>query len=125
MDINSIGTVIRSGLSTPAATPTATQAPPPAGKSAAAPVEATAAVQQPVSVPSMSQLSEAIKNINKALESQSQGLEFSIDDDSKRTIVKVIDQRTKEIIRQIPGEEVLQIAKALDQLQGLLIKQKA
>ena len=32
---------------------------------------------------------------------------------------------TNEVIRQIPSEEMLEIAKALDRLQGLLVKQKA
>lgn len=49
---------------------------------------------------------------------------FSIDDDSGRTIVKVVDNATKEVIRQIPSEEILSIAKALDRLKGLLIKQE-
>ena len=40
-------------------------------------------------------------------------------------IVKVMDNATKEVIRQIPSVEMLAIAKALDKIQGLLIKQKA
>jgi len=40
-------------------------------------------------------------------------------------VVKVVDLETKEVIRQIPSPEVLEIAKAVDQLQGLLIRQKA
>jgi flagellar protein FlaG len=87
----------------------------------AAPVMGTNAVQQP----SQAQLAEAMRNINKALESMSSGLEFTVDADTKATVVKVIDKQTKEVIRQIPNEETLEISKALDKLQGLLIKQKA
>lgn len=76
----------------------------------------------PVSLP---ELTEAIGNINKAMQSLEQDLEFMIDSDSKRTIVKVIDQRTQEVIRQMPSAEALEIAKALDRVQGLLIRQKA
>lgn len=95
-------------------------------KPTAAPVEAAAAVKQPGAIPNMEQLSQAVKSINKALQEQSQGLEFSVDSDSNRTIVKVVDQKTKEVLRQIPAEETLQIAKSIDlALQGLLIKQKA
>jgi len=54
-----------------------------------------------------------------------QSLEFEIDQDSKDIIVKVIDQRTRELIRQMPTEEALERAKAIDKMQGLLIKQTA
>ena len=71
------------------------------------------------------QVDSAVKDINKALQSSSQGLEFSIDPDSKHVVVKLIDQQTKQVLRQIPNEEVLEISKSLDKLQGLLIKQSA
>ena len=95
-------------------------APPPA-----AAVETATAVQQPVSLPSMEQVKEAVQKINKTMESLSNNLEFSIDEDSDRTIVKVVDQETKEVIRQFPTKETLEIAKALDKVKGLLIKQQA
>ncbi|MET3117834.1 flagellar protein FlaG [Undibacterium sp. GrIS 1.8] len=71
------------------------------------------------------QVDSAVKDINKALQSSSQGLEFSIDPDSKHVVVKLIDQQTKQVLRQIPNEEVLEISKSLDKLLGLLIKQSA
>ena len=52
-------------------------------------------------------------------------LAFSIDQDSGRTVVKIIDSSTDEVIRQIPSKEMLAIADALDQIQGMLLKQKA
>lgn len=97
---------------------------PPSPKTAA-PVELPDAVQQSASVPGLEQLSDALKKINKAMESQARGVEFSVDDESKRTIVKVVDQQTREVLRQMPSEEALAIAKVLDQFQGLLIKQQA
>ena len=96
-----------------------------AAKSVAPPAETVAAVQQPTSIPSMPQVAQAVKRINKMMESLGQSLEFSVDSDSQRTVVKVVDQETREVIRQMPTEEALQIAKALDQVSGLLIKQKA
>lgn len=94
-------------------------------RSVTAPTEAKTAVQQPSGIPNMAELERAVDDIRNAVQTQSQGLEFSIDSDSHRTIVKVIDQQTKEVIRQIPSEEALQISKALDQAAGLLIRQKA
>lgn len=90
----------------------------------AAPVQTAIAVEPPKSAPDAGQVSQALKSINKALEGMSQSLEFALDEDSQRTVVKVLDRNTKEVIRQMPTEEALQISKALDQSQGLLIRQK-
>lgn len=96
-----------------------------AARQAATQVQTVNAVQQSASVPSMSQLNEAVKQINDTLKKLSQNLEFSIDEDAHRTVVKVVDQQTKDVIRQIPTAEALEIAKALDRVQGLLIQQQA
>lgn len=88
-------------------------------------VAPAAVIKQPDPASQAEQVTQAIKSINKAMEGRSQSLEFSIDESSKRTIVKVVDQTTKVVIRQIPTLEVLEIAKALDNVQGLLISHKA
>lgn len=75
--------------------------------------------------PHEEQVSEALKSINSTLQARAQELEFSVDSDSDRTVVKVIDKDTKEVIRQMPSEEALEIAKALDRMQSLLIRQTA
>jgi flagellar protein FlaG len=91
-------------------------------------LETAAAVKGPGNAPSAEQLKQAVSQLNKASQDKSQGLEFSIDNDSKRTVVKVIDQTTKEVLRQIPTPEALEIAKALESKSssaGLLIQQTA
>lgn len=85
---------------------------------------ADAAIQQPDQAPSLPQVVQAVQNINKTMQILAPNLEFSVDTDSNRTIVKVVDQQTKEVIRQMPSTEALEIAKALDRVQGLLIRQK-
>lgn len=52
-------------------------------------------------------------------------LEFSIDAESDRLVVKIIDSATGELVRQIPMEEMLALAKALGRLKGLLLQTKA
>ncbi|MCG2582889.1 flagellar protein FlaG [Massilia sp. TS11] len=91
----------------------------------AAATDTATAVEKSAAAPSVEQVKQAVSNINKSLQTLSQDLEFSVDADSNRTIVKVVDQKTKEVIRQIPSQEALEIAKALDSVQGLLIKQTA
>lgn len=75
--------------------------------------------------PSKAEVEGAVAKVQKAVETQASNLLFSIDEDSGRTVVKVVDSSTKETIRQIPSEEILSIAKALDKLQGLLIRDTA
>ena len=70
-------------------------------------------------------LKEAVEKVQEYIRPFNNGLEFSINKDTDQLVVKVIDQNTKEVIRQIPSEEMLAIAKALDSLKGLLVKQTA
>ncbi len=92
----------------------------------AAPVQTSEAVHQAAAVPTMEQLAAAVKNINDSLQQHARGLEFAVDSESERVVVKIIDQDTKQVLRQIPSEEALELAKALDQAQqGMLIRQKA
>jgi len=74
---------------------------------------------------SEAQLQSAVKAANDFIKPINNALEFSLDKDSERVVVKVMDSATKEVIRQIPSVEMLAIAQALDKIQGLLIKQKA
>lgn len=85
-------------------------------------IEQNANVQR---VPSAGELQEALEEVSKAVAPMTQSLQFSLDKESGRTVVKVMDTDTNEVIRQIPSEEVLAISKAVDKLKGLLIKQQA
>lgn len=77
--------------------------------------------------PTLDQVNQAVAALNQSPQARSQGLEFSIDSDTKRTVVKVIDQSTQEVLRQIPTPEALEIAKALEATSnnGWLIRQTA
>lgn len=70
-------------------------------------------------------LVDAVKKINAFIAPTSASIQFSVDTDSNRTVVKVVDLETKEVIRQYPNEDVLAMSKALDKLQGLMVKQTA
>jgi flagellar protein FlaG len=98
----------------------------PASPAAAAPQPpATAPAKAGAARPDAAELDKALGKINQSMASKGQDLVFSIDPDSQRTIVKIIDQKTSEVLRQIPSQEALDIAKALESAQGLLIKQTA
>nr|WP_321242365.1 flagellar protein FlaG [uncultured Tolumonas sp.] len=60
---------------------------------------------------------------------------FSVDNDSKDVVIKVVDAETQKVIRQIPSEDMLAISKRIKSLQtgedssselsGLLFDRKA
>jgi len=86
---------------------------------------ARAAAPDQAPYPSREELDDAVKKINASLPASAQGLEFSVDEDSKQTVVKIVDLGTREVVRQIPTVEALEIAKALDKAVGHLINQTA
>lgn len=70
-------------------------------------------------------LQNAVKKLNETVAPALQTVEFEIDEDTDKTVVKVIDKESKEVIRQMPNEEALAFSKTLDKLQGLVIRQTA
>jgi flagellar protein FlaG len=75
--------------------------------------------------PSREELKDAVDKLNLSMTAASQDLEFSVDEDSKQTVVKLVDRTTHEVLRQMPTKEALEIAKALDKSMGKLIDQHA
>ena len=101
-----------------------TQAPPdrPAGKP---PAEAVAAPLDAVDEATPAQVAEAVKEANASLHSRAVGLRFEMDEDTDKLIVRVVDRESGELIRQIPSEEVVRIAKVLGKAPGLLVSREA
>ncbi|MCB5183755.1 flagellar protein FlaG [Methylobacillus gramineus] len=83
------------------------------------------AEQKPAPEASQENVESAVKQINEFISPVMQSIQFSTDNDSGRVVVKVVDSETQKVLRQIPNEEVLQIAKTLGKLQGLVIRQTA
>ena len=75
--------------------------------------------------PSNEELRAAVKSVSETVKNINNSLSFSIDDSTGQTVVRVVDNDTQEVIKQIPSKEMLALAKALDQITGLLVKQKA
>ncbi len=124
MELRATGVALPASLR-PADKAQATVQPTPQQETAGVVPPQTTQAVQPSGPGAPAELDEALRNINASMRTMSQSLEFSIDPDTDRTVVKVVDQQTKEVIRQMPSVEALEIAKALDRLQGLLIRQQA
>jgi len=61
------------------------------------------------------EIDDALKEINNHFQSIHREIQFAVDEDSGRTVIKVMDMDTKEMIRQIPSEEVLKFAHMLEE----------
>lgn len=86
---------------------------------------ASSGEQKPADVMDKATLTGAVQKLNDYVAPALQTIQFSIDDDTDRIVVKVVDTETQQVLRQIPNEEVLAISKTLDNLRGLVIRQKA
>ena len=90
---------------------------------------APAPVPTPDHTPAIS-IPAVVANANKIFKQFSNALEFSIDQQSGRTITQLIDKETETVIRQYPSEEMLSFGRTLDQLTksdsmaGLLLNKK-
>ncbi|NLO79813.1 MAG: flagellar protein FlaG [Xanthomonadaceae bacterium] len=69
-------------------------------------------------------LARAVEQINEFIRMARCDLVFSVDEATGKLVVTVVDAETREVIRQIPSEEVLAIAARLDEARGLLFETK-
>ena len=93
-----------------------------AAKAVAPPVQQSAPPEQPAS---REQLEVAVSSVREYIQPFNSDLQFSVNSDTNQVVVTVIDSETKEVIRQIPSEEMIAIAKTLDSIKGLFLKQSA
>ncbi|MCL2875666.1 MAG: flagellar protein FlaG [Betaproteobacteria bacterium] len=68
---------------------------------------------------------ESVEKLNEFIRPYVTSLQFSIDEDLGKVVVRIMDDETKEVIKQIPSEDVLALAKALSKVSGLFVKQEA
>lgn len=73
--------------------------------------------------PSTEQTQQSLQEINKVLAALSISVQFQIDPSYKEVIIKVVDQDTGKVIRQIPSEDVVRMSKVVDTLKGMLFSQ--
>lgn len=76
---------------------------------------------------------QLLEKLNKVLYSYNKALKIEIDEDLKIPVYKIIDLETKEVIKQIPLEDILKLKKAIleilkreiknpNDLKGIFIK---
>lgn len=75
--------------------------------------------------PTREAVQNAAKRIESFVKSMDRDLSFSLDETSGHRIIRVTDPTTGELIRQMPSDETLRIAKTIDYLSHALVSQKA
>lgn len=87
--------------------------------------------QQDVDV-SEDRLDEAVKSVGEYLQQKSPDIAYKVDRESGRYYFNVIDPDTKETIRQVPAEEILAMARRVQEMNeshnqeamGILVDQQ-
>lgn len=77
------------------------------------PLDGNTALPHARPTPAADELNNAVNDLNDYVRGMQRELNFSVDEDSGRTVIKVLDPQTHEVIRQIPAEEVLALARHL------------
>lgn len=81
-------------------------------------------LRQPIEPP-QSSLEKALESVNNSLKAWSTGIRFDMDEDAQRLVVSIVDSTSGEVLRTIPSEAVLRVAKMIVQLQGSGVDTKA
>tara|TARA_B110000046_G_scaffold184876_1_gene224656 strand:+ start:2870 stop:3271 length:402 start_codon:yes stop_codon:yes gene_type:complete len=67
-----------------------------------------------ISAISDEQVKDAVSKLNEYVQSTERTLDFQMDEDSGKTVIKVFDKASSELIRQIPNELALELAQNLN-----------
>lgn len=73
-------------------------------------------------LPEAAGIAEAARKVRDFLQLDRRDLVFSVDQDTGKTVIRVLDASTGELVRQIPSDEVLALAKNLDRPGGILFR---
>lgn len=75
--------------------------------------------------PTKEAIAKAAEDIQNFVKDMGRNLAFSIDETTGYNVVRVVNPETNELIRQLPSEELLKIAKNMRDLGNVLVNQKA
>lgn len=70
------------------------------------------------------QLEEVVQGINKFMQPTHTSLKFELHDKLNKYYVKVVDDNTKEVVREIPPKKLLDMYAAMTEFLGILVDKK-
>jgi hypothetical protein len=69
-------------------------------------------------------LDEAIEKLRSISDIFNRRLDFEIDQDTNRIIVKVIDTKTDKVVKEIPPAQLVQLAAKIQEMIGILVDEE-
>lgn len=69
-------------------------------------------------------IKNAVDHANQTMRHAKTKCEFAYHEETKRVSIKVIDEETEEVIREIPPEETLEMLSKMWELAGLMVDEK-
>jgi flagellar protein FlaG len=79
----------------------------------------------PAPVATREVVEQAAARVKEVLRGTTSHLEIEVDPDLHKVVIKILNGESGEIIRQIPAQELLNLAKHLDEPKGLLLRERA
>jgi flagellar protein FlaG len=79
--------------------------------------------QEPDAASDEQALQRAIARVREVFQGADSRLQIEIDRDLDRVVIKIVNGQSGEVIRQIPPEELLELARRFDGVTGLLLKE--
>jgi len=67
------------------------------------------------------ELGDSVRVVNEKLAHRGQSLDIGVDPSTGAVVVKVSDDKTGEVVRQIPSEDALRVARNIEALTGILV----
>lgn len=67
---------------------------------------------------------EAIEKANKAINGARTEFKFSIHEETRQILVKVLDKDSGEIIKEIPNEKILDMVACMWEMAGIIVDEK-
>ena len=69
------------------------------------------------------QLEKVAQQLQEFMGEMSRSLQFQVDEDSGRDVIKILEKTSGDVIKQYPSEEVLSLVSKLSESAGILIDQ--
>ena len=67
------------------------------------------------------EVEEVVSKLNEYVQKTERNLDFSLDEDSGKTVIRVYDRQSEQLVRQIPDEVALELAKKLNAEEPALL----
>jgi flagellar protein FlaG len=63
-----------------------------------------------------SEVKEVVNQLNEMAAHKETNVNFSVDEDTGRIVIKIVDSETKEVVRQLPPDELLDLAESFQDM---------